>query len=162
MTFNENLNITLLYVKIKPNMPEEKKIKLLVIDDDEQICALIKDYLQSTGNYRVLTAKGANMGSWFAACQWHRPDVITLDIMMPGVDGIELLRRLKGDKKTMYIPVIMFTGKTDMATKVKAEGLYCDDYLMKPIELKVLKEHIEAVLKKRGLFNLEEEAPKEA
>jgi len=132
-------------------MPEQDNpIKVLIIDDDPMICEVIKKGLQVLGGYKVLTASGGNIGGWLAACKWHRPDIVLLDIMMKGIDGFEVLRKLREEKTTAYIPVIMLTGRGDVSSKIKAEGLYCDDYLVKPVELKVIKEKIEEILTKRG------------
>jgi len=133
-----------------PDKKINKKIKVLVIDDEPEICALIKYFLTQSGNYKVLIAKGGSIGAFLASLSWHKPDLIILDIMMPGIDGFEALRRIKEDKKTMYIPVIMLTARNDPASKVKAEGLYCDDYIVKPVELAVLKSRIEEVLRRHG------------
>ncbi len=130
----------------------ERKFKILVIDDEPDICALLKDSLPQMGNFKVIVGKGGKIGAWLALCRWHRPDVVILDIMMPGVDGFEVLRRIRKNKETTYMPVIILTGRQDYVTKIKAEGLYCDDYLVKPISLDVLKSHIEEVLKKRGII----------
>lgn len=131
-------------------MPE-KKIKILMIDDDKEICDLIKQYFQMTGKYKVLVASEGNIGMRLAFLQWHKPHIVILDLNMPGIDGFEVLRRLRTDKETSYIPVVILTGRQDYASQIKAEGLYCDDYIVKPVELKVLQSRIEEVLKKRGI-----------
>jgi len=131
-------------------MPE-KKIKILMVDDDKEICDLIKQYFQMTGKYKVLVASEGNIGMRLAFCHWHKPHIVILDLNMPGIDGFEVLRRLRTDKETSYTPVVILTGRQDYASQIKAEGLYCDDYIVKPIELKVLQSRIEEVLKKRGI-----------
>ena len=138
---------------------EEKKFKVLVIDDDPGICQLLKDALPRLGNYKVIDAKGGKMGSWLASCKWHRPDLVILDIMMPQVDGFEVLRRIRETKETAYIPVVILTGRTDAATKIRAEGLYCDDYIVKPLNLLDLKTRLEEVLLKRGLLERKKDIP---
>lgn len=89
---------------------------------------------------------------WLSRCRGHRPDLILLDIMMPGIDGYEVLRRLKEDRKTMYIPVVMLTARADYTSKIRAEGFYCDDYITKPVTTEALKSKIESVLAKRGIY----------
>ncbi|MEW6101971.1 MAG: response regulator [Candidatus Omnitrophota bacterium] len=131
----------------------QRLLKILVIDDDKEICNLIKESLQLTGKYKVLLANKGNIGTWLAACRWHKPDLVLLDIMMPGMDGFQILKRLRDDPKTTYIPVAMLTARVDVQAKIQAEGLYCDDYIPKPIELKALQERIEAILKKRGIIS---------
>jgi two-component system alkaline phosphatase synthesis response regulator PhoP len=123
------------------------KIKILLIDDDEDFCRLIKEYFHSQTTYTVLVAKSGNIGTHLAAMRWHKPDIILLDIMMPGIDGFEVLRRIRQDKATMYIPVIMVTGRGELSAKIKAEGLYCTDYIVKPFDLNELKAKVEALLK---------------
>lgn len=123
------------------------KIRILLIDDDEDFCSLIKEYFHSQTDYKVLVAKRGNIGAHIAAMQWHKPDIILLDIMMPGIDGFEVLRRIRQDKATMYIPVIMVTGKSELSARIKAEGLYCTDYIVKPFDLNELKAKVEALLK---------------
>ena len=134
------------------NIEISRKIRILIIDDDKDFCNFIKKNLQLLGNYKVIIAKGGNMGMWFSQCHWHKPDLILLDIMMPGMDGYEILRRLKKDNKTVLIPIIMLTAKGDISSKIKAEGFYCDDYLTKPVETTVLMSAIEKVLAKRGIM----------
>jgi DNA-binding response OmpR family regulator len=131
-------------------MPEDK-IKVLLIDDDEKFCRLIKDYFHLQGNYRVLVASSGSIGTYLSRLSWHRPKVILLDIMMPGIDGFEVLRRIRNTKATMYTPVIMVTAVSELSAKIKAEGLYCDDYVVKPVNLKELKEKIESLLAKKGI-----------
>jgi len=134
-------------------MPEENadtKIKILLIDDDTDFCFLFKEGLQCLNKYKVLVAKGGNVGAWLASCRWHKPDVIVLDILMPGVNGLEVLKKLRADKRTMYAPILMCSAVTDPAAKIKAEGLYCDGYITKPASIEVIIERINEVLKKRG------------
>lgn len=127
------------------------KIRILLIDDDEAFCSLIKEYFHSQAGYKVLVAKRGNIGAHIAAMQWHKPDIILLDIMMPGIDGFEVLRRIREDKATMYIPVIMVTGRGELSARIKAEGLYCTDYIVKPFDLNELKARVDTLLENRGL-----------
>jgi two-component system cell cycle response regulator len=66
--------------------------------------------------------------------------------MMPGIDGFEVLKRLKANEKTQNISVIMLTAKDEDESKIKASGLYCEDYLVKPVEKLVLRAKIQKVL----------------
>lgn len=138
-------------------MPD-KKFKILMIDDDKGICDLVKEYFQLTGKYKVLLASEGDIGIRLAFLRWHKPHIVLLDLSMPGIDGFEVLRRLRNDKETSYIPVVILTGRSDYASQIKAEGLYCDDYIVKPVDLNVLKSRIEKVLAKRGIAadNIEE------
>jgi CheY-like chemotaxis protein len=130
----------------------EKKIRILMIDDDPDICQLVKHGLELEGRYKVLIASGGNIGTWLASCQWHKPSLIVLDIKMPNMDGFQVLEKLRSAPQTKYIPIIMFTAYDDPAFKVKAEALYCDGCVLKSESTQVLQEKIEAVLKNRGLL----------
>ena len=78
------------------------------------------------------------------------PDLILLDILMPGMDGFEVLEKLKKHEDTMMIPVVMLTAKGDEASKTKATQLYDELYITKPIEATDLKIKIEEVLERTG------------
>ena len=129
----------------------KKKFRILIIDDDPDLCQVIKHGLGFDGRYKVLTARGGNIGTWLASCKWHRPNLILLDIKMPGMDGFQVLEKIRSLPQTKYTPVIMFTSFDDPAFKIKAQGLYCDGYLLKSESMEVLKRKIEEVLKNRGL-----------
>lgn len=122
------------------------KKKVLVVDDEKDYCYFIKENLSLTENYKVMVAKAASIGMLLSCCHWHRPDVILLDINMPGMDGFELLRRLKKGYKTSKIPVIMLTAREDPQAKEKAQGLHCDGYIIKPVETGVLVSKIESLV----------------
>jgi len=132
-------------------MSVERKIKILIVDDDVSMCSVIKRFLKLTDKYKVLAAKSGEVGLLLASRHWQRPHLILLDIKMQGIDGYEVLRRIRDNRKTAYIPVVMLTGLSDTASKIKAEGLYCDAYITKPFDLDFLKSMIEEVLVKRGI-----------
>ena len=125
-----------------------KKAKILMIDDEKDLCFFVKANLEIVGNYEVFTATSGKEGLRTAA--WNKPDVILLDVMMPGMDGFEVLKKLKSEVKTASIPVIMLTAKADDESKMRAAGLYGDDYLIKPVEFKTLKFGIDSVLAAKG------------
>ena len=124
--------------------------RILIIDDEKDFCQLVKQHLRLAGKYKAIIAKGGNMGAWFANCRWHKPDLILLDIMMPGMDGFELLKMLKDDKATSHIAVIMVTARTDEEAKARAKSLHCDGYIVKPISIKDLVSEIEKALSKEN------------
>lgn len=124
--------------------------KILIIDDEEDFCYFVKANLQRISNYEILIAHRGKKGIRFV--RKEKPDLILLDVMMPGMDGFEVLKRLKKSEETQYIPVIMLTAKNEDESKIKAAGLYCEDYIVKPVEIKVLKAKIHRVLSmKTGL-----------
>jgi DNA-binding response OmpR family regulator len=118
--------------------------KILIIDDEKDFCYFVKKNLEAISNYEIITANKGKKGIQIA--RKEKPDLILLDIMMPGIDGFEVLKRLKGNKKTQRIPIIMFTSKDEDEAKIKASGLYCDDYIVKPVENVVLRAKIHKVL----------------
>lgn len=124
-----------------------KKINILIIDDEKDFCYFIKRNLELTPNYRVITATAGGKGIWYA--YWYRPEVILLDIVMPGVDGFAVLRKLKENKRTMPIPIIMLTAKNDDEYRMQAASLSDGDYIIKPVEIEFLKSKIENILAKQ-------------
>ena len=106
--------------------------RILVIDDDPAVCRMIQDYLVSAG-YEVATASNGREGMELAR-QW-RPFAITLDLLMPGMDGWETLREIKADPATKNIPVTVLSVSEDRATGV---ALGAAGYLAKPVDRNVL------------------------
>ena len=117
---------------------------ILIIDDEEDFCYFVKKNLEAISNYEVITATKGKKGIQIA--RKKKPDLILLDIMMPGIDGLEVLKRLKKNENTQNIPVIMLTVKDEDESKIKALGSFCDDYIVKPVENVVLKGKIHKVL----------------
>ncbi len=122
--------------------------KILLVDDENEFCVAVKKNLEIMGNFKVFIANNGKEG--LSLAESIRPDVIILDIMMPGIDGFEVLKKIKTNKNTIAIPVIMLTARGDEASKIKAARLYDEAYLTKPIEANDLKSKIEEVLKIRG------------
>lgn len=118
--------------------------KILIIDDEKDFSYLIKANLQLISNYKIITANRGKKG--IRAALREEPDLILLDVMMPGIDGFEVLKRLKENEKTYHIPVIMLTAKNEDESKIRASSLYADDYIVKPIQTKALKAKIHRVL----------------
>lgn len=125
-----------------------KKFKILLIDDEKDFCFFIKSNLELQGKYNVVIASNGRKGIW--AAMWHKPDLIFLDIMMPGMDGLEVLKKIKGYERTMAIPVIMLTARDEDVMKIKAAGLYDEDYMVKPVQINELRARIEKTLAKFG------------
>jgi len=117
---------------------------ILIIDDEEDFCYFVKKNLEAISNYEVITATKGKKGIQIA--RKKKPDLILLDIMMPGIDGLEVLKRLKKNENTQNIPVIMLTAKDEDESKIKALGSFCVDYIVKPVENVVLKGKIHKVL----------------
>ena len=116
--------------------------KVLIVDDDDNISEVINMYLKSSG-YNTKTATNGRDAQ--TAYIEYDPDIILLDVMIPVIDGIDLLKwiRKQGEK-----PVIMLTAKGDTFDKVLALELGADDYIVKPFEPKELLARVKAVLRR--------------
>ncbi len=111
------------------------KETILIVDDNPANLGVLFDYLESAG-FTVLVDNGGE--SAVRAISHHRPDIILLDVMMPGVDGFETCRRLKADEGTRDIPVIFMTALTDVVDEVRGLELGAVDYITKPIKVETV------------------------
>lgn len=130
--------------KEQPKAPIQMK-HILIVEDDEDIREMISYNLQKSG-FRV-TALGTGDG---AALEVDRlqPDLVVLDIMLPGTDGIEVLKSLRAEPSTEATPVIMLTARAQEADKVVGLELGADDYMIKPFSPRELIARIKAVLRR--------------
>ena len=117
---------------------------ILIIDDEKDFTFFVKANLELTGRYKVIMAQNGKDG--LRAAQQNKPALILLDVMMPGMDGLEVLKRLKESEKTMHIPVIILTAKGDDDTKMLAATSFNEDFIVKPVELKLLASKVDSVL----------------
>ncbi|MEW5961105.1 MAG: response regulator transcription factor [Chloroflexota bacterium] len=124
-----------------------KDASILVIDDEQNILNLVTAYLRAEG-YTVQTATDGRAG--LKAAQTLNPDLIVLDIMLPGLDGLELLQQLRRDSG---VYVIMLTAKSEETDKVIGLSLGADDYLTKPFSPRELVARIKAALRRYGTQN---------
>lgn len=124
-------------------MVELKKRKVLLIDDEPALLEVMKTNLEIEG-YEVVTEMSGETGLVSAVVD--QPDVVILDIMMPGVDGWEICQRLKSDARTKYIPIILLTALDQTEHVVKGFECGADDYLAKPFENPELFARIKSVL----------------
>jgi len=106
----------------------EKK-KILIIEDDVSIAEIERDFLEINGFEAVVAANGTD---GFREATGKKYDLILLDVMLPGLDGYEIARRLRGEPHNLGIPILMVTAKTEDADKVRGLGLGADDYISKP------------------------------
>lgn len=125
----------------------EKK-KVLLIDDEKDFCATIATHLKLIGDFKIAVAFSGEEG--LKLVKRLKPDLIILDIIMPGMDGFKVLEKLKKDSNTMEIPVIMLSGQDSDLYKIEAARLFDEFYITKPVDARQLKEKIEEVFKRRG------------
>lgn len=114
----------------------------LIIDDDEKLCRLLGQYLMDNGFRTVRLADGSNVLKTLSV---ESPDIVILDIMLPGKDGLEVLREIRKDHA---LPVIMLTAKGDDTDRIVGLELGADDYLPKPFNPRELLARIKAVLRR--------------
>ncbi len=121
--------------------------KILIIDDDKAIVELVKVNLEIQG-HQILTANDALTG--IAVAQQESPDLIILDLMMPGVDGFTTCQRIRAQDNTKDIPILMLTALSRTDDKVSGFNAGADDYLTKPFELPELYVRVRALLRRSG------------
>jgi DNA-binding response OmpR family regulator len=121
------------------------KKRILVVDDEQDLLDLITYNLQRNG-YDVLTAQNGN--DVLALAAQESPDLILLDLMLPGSDGTEVARRLKADPRTTNIPLVMLTAKGEETDVVVGLTLGADDYITKPFSMKILLARLAVVLRR--------------
>lgn len=124
--------------------PETKK-KVLVVDDDMRLRDLLSRYLHEQG---FLVKVVADAGGMDRAFEKDLFDLLVLDLMLPGEDGLAICRRLRGDRNT--IPIIMLTAKGEEIDRIVGLELGADDYLGKPFNPRELVARIHAVLRRQG------------
>jgi two-component system phosphate regulon response regulator PhoB len=118
---------------------------VLVVDDEEDIVELVRYNLEKEGYNVVGVTTGEDA---LAATRVKMPDVLVLDLMLPGLDGLDVCRRLKGDLTTRQIPIIMLTAKGSEADIVTGLELGAADYVTKPFSPRVLTARLKAVLRR--------------
>ena len=127
---------------------ENNKLHILVVDDDDRIRNLLKDFL-SNNNYIVSTAENAEGAK--EKIDYIKFDIIILDVMMPGQDGYDLTRDIK---KKLKIPIILLTAKGEVENRIKGLEIGADDYIGKPFEPKELLLRINNIIKNTNKLNL--------
>lgn len=127
---------------------EESPLSILVVEDDTDLRNFIKSVL--TPHYRLYEAENGKTG--YETAVNHLPDFILSDIMMPEMDGIEFLKKIKDNDATSHIPFILLTAKTGIDDKLEGITSGADDYITKPFNVKLLKAKIENIVKQRKNF----------
>jgi two-component system phosphate regulon response regulator PhoB len=122
------------------------KALILVVEDEEDILELIRYNLDREG-YQTAVAVSGEDGLTMARSR--QPDLILLDLMLPGMDGFDVCKVLKNDANTAHIPIVMLTAKSEESDIVAGLELGADDYITKPFSTKVLIARIRTVLRRK-------------
>lgn len=126
--------------------------KILVVDDEEHIQELLKFNLESSG-YRVFCCGNGTDALKFARSE--KPDLVLLDVMLPGIDGYDVCKEIRKDNSISNIPIIMITAKSEELDKILGLELGADDYLTKPFSLRELLARVKAVLRRTTIMPID-------
>jgi len=129
---------------------------ILAVDDEEDILELVGYNLTKEG-FRVIRVASGEKALELAKTE--RPDLIILDLMLPGVDGLEVCKHLRAERATSDIPIVMLTAKGEEADIVLGLELGADDYVTKPFSPRVLTARVRAVLRRRSRAVEDDDAP---
>jgi DNA-binding response OmpR family regulator len=123
----------------------EVKPKILIVEDDLDVAEMLNAYFHVQG-YEVFTVNWGEDG--VRACQTVHPDLVILDIRLPDIDGYEVAKRLRGDRRTQEIPIIFLTEKRERADRLQGLELGADDYITKPFDVQELRLRVRNALKR--------------
>jgi len=126
------------------------KKTVLTIDDEKDLIELVRYNLEKEG-FRVRAALDGETG--LAMALQEKPDLVLVDLMLPGMDGLEVCRRLRADSRTAAIPLIMLTAKADESDRVVGLELGADDYVTKPFSPRELTARIRALLRRTAGYH---------
>ncbi len=129
-------------------MPKEK---ILVVDDEEDLLKLIRFHLEKDG-YKVLTATNGEDALFLT--RRERPELIILDLMLPGIDGFEVCKKIKTTPELAHTAVVMLTAKGEEVDVTLGLKLGADDYVTKPFSLKELVARVQAVLRRTQISSI--------
>ena len=132
-------------------MTDQKK-SILVVEDEEDILALLHFNLIKAGYDADCASHGEEALRSVAA---KKPDLILLDLMLPGIDGMEICRRLRQEEATNEIPIIMLTARGEEEDIIRGLELGADDYVTKPFSIKILLARVQTVLRRRRVLEQE-------
>jgi DNA-binding response OmpR family regulator len=121
------------------------KSKILVVEDDLDVAEMLNAYFRVQG-YEVFTVNWGEDG--VRACQTISPDLVVLDIRLPDIDGYEVARRLRTDRRTQDVPIIFLTEKRDRADRLHGLELGADDYITKPFDVQELRLRVRNALRR--------------
>jgi DNA-binding response OmpR family regulator len=122
--------------------------RILLVEDDADIALSLRYNLEKDGAFDVATVKDGEAG--LAAAIERPPDLVLLDLNLPGMDGLEVCRRLRAAPATAGVPIIMVTARAEESERVNGLDLGADDYITKPFSLREVQARIRAVLRRPG------------
>lgn len=137
---------TIMAWQTNQNQEKQPSLKVLVVDDEENIQELIRLGLRYEG-FQVESAADGLEG--ISAAQRLNPDLVILDLMLPGIDGLEVCRRLRANPTTQDVPILMLTAKDEVRDRVTGLDTGADDYLTKPFEFDELVARVRAILRRQ-------------
>ena len=120
--------------------------QVLVVEDNEKSMKLFRDLLRATG-YRTLEATSGEEALELAVA--HAPDLVLMDVHLPGIDGVEALNRLRGDARTAAIPVLALTAQAMRGDRERFVGAGFDGYISKPVDIVELVATVKRSLQQR-------------
>lgn len=123
------------------------KAKVLVVEDEPDILELLTYNLQREG-YKVIACRDGEQG--LSRIRTDSPDLVVLDLMLPGMDGVDVCREMKSDPVTRAIPVVMVTAKSEESDVILGLGIGADDYITKPFSPRELIARVKVVLRRGG------------
>jgi DNA-binding response OmpR family regulator len=129
----------------------EAKSKILIVEDDLDVAEMLNAYFRVQG-YETFTVNWGEDG--VRSCQSVHPDLVILDIRLPDIDGYEVARRLRGDRRTADVPIIFLTEKRERADKLQGLELGADDYITKPFDVQELRLRVRNALKRMSQGSL--------
>ncbi len=124
---------------------DSEKPRVLVVDDEADLVDLVTFNLEKHG-FSTLRAADGRQG--LSVARAERPDLAIVDVMMPEMDGIELVQRLKGDPKLSSMPILMLTAKTAEQDELAALSIGAEDYVAKPFSMRILIARVESLLRR--------------
>ncbi len=119
--------------------------RILVVDDDKHIVRLVRSYLEQAG-YQVLTAYEGEAA--LGLIRAEKPDLVVLDLMLPGRDGWQITRTMRGDPSLAALPIIMLTARVEDSDRIVGLELGADDYIAKPFNPREVVARVRAVLRR--------------
>jgi two-component system alkaline phosphatase synthesis response regulator PhoP len=125
---------------------------ILIVDDEEDVLELVRYNLDRSGYQTETAASGEEA---LSKARKKSPDLIILDLMLPGIDGLEVCKKLKADVKTEHIPIVMLTAKGDETDIVTGLELGAEDYITKPFSPKVMIARVRRILHRAVSSQLE-------